>query len=364
MSRLFTPLELGPLTLANRIVVAPMCQYSAVDGQARDWHLAHLGSLALAGPGLLIQEATAVSPEGRITYADLGLWDDACEAALKPALAFVRAHSKTPVAIQLAHAGRKASCEVPWKGGAGIPAQEPHGWLPAAPSAAPFAPGHTTPAALTEDGVARVRQAFVAAALRAARLGYDLVELHAAHGYLLHEFLSPLSNTRTDEYGGSLENRLRFPLEVFTALRATLPESIPLGVRISATDWVPGGWDLEGSVEFARRAAALGAAYIHVSSGGLSPDQRIALGPGYQVPFAERIRKETGLTTIAVGLITEPEQAEAILAAGQADAVALGRAMLYDPHWPWRAAAQLGDTAACPPQYLRCQPHGLKKLFG
>jgi 2,4-dienoyl-CoA reductase-like NADH-dependent reductase (Old Yellow Enzyme family) len=364
MSRLFTPLALGPLTLANRIVVAPMCQYSAKDGQAQPWHLAHLGALALAGPGLLIQEATAVAPEGRITYADLGLWDEACEAALRPVLAFIREHSKTPVAIQLAHAGRKASCELPWKGGSSIPPKQPCGWLPVAPSSVAYAPGDTTPAALTEDGLSRVRQAFVAAALRAKRLGYDLIELHAAHGYLLHEFLSPLTNTRSDEYGGSLENRLRFPLEVLTALLAALPETLPVGVRISASDWTPGGWDLEGSVEFARRAKALGAAYVHVSSGGLSPDQQIAVGPGYQVPFAERIKSETGVTTIAVGLITEPEQAEAILAEGRADAVALGRAMLYDPRWPWRAAAKLGDTASCPPQYLRCQPHGLKKLFG
>ncbi len=364
MSRLFTPVQLGPLTLANRIAIAPMCQYSALDGQAQDWHLMHLGGLALSGAGLLIQEATAVEPAGRITYADLGLWDEACEAALARVLGFIRKHSDIPVAIQLAHAGRKASCELPWKGGASLPADSPCGWRPVAPSAVPYAPGDTTPAALGEEGLSRIRQAFVAAGLRAVRLGYDCVELHAAHGYLLHEFLSPLANTRADEYGGDLEGRLRFPLEVLTALRAALPETMPLGVRISASDWTPGGWDLEGSVEFAHRAKAIGAAYIHVSSGGLSPDQQIAVGPGYQVAFAERIKAETGLTTFAVGLITEPEQAEAIIAEGRADVVALARGMLYDPRWPWHAAAKLGAQAACPPQYLRCQPHGLKKLFG
>lgn len=362
MSTLFTPLSLGPLTMENRIVIAPMCQYSAQEGQAQDWHLLHYGGLALSGAGLLIAEATAVEPEGRISAGDLGLWDEACEAAWGRVLKAVRAHSPMPVAVQLAHAGRKASCAAPWKGGAFIPPAS-GGWLPCAPSALPYTPGDLAPQALDAAGITRVRQAFEAAAKRAARLGFDAVELHAAHGYLLHEFLSPLSNARTDEYGGSLDNRLRLVLETFVAMRGALPASVPLGVRISATDWATGGWDVDESVELTQRLKGLGAAYIHVSSGGLTPEQRIALGPGYQVPFAETIRRETGLTTFAVGLITEPEQAEAIVAQGRADAVALGRAMLYDPRWGWHAAAKLGAQAFCPPQYLRCQPHGLKELF-
>jgi len=362
MSLLFTPLSLGPLSLCNRIIIAPMCQYSAHDGLAQDWHLLHLGGLALSGAGLLITEATAVEPVGRISEADLGLWDDATEAALGRVLAALRLHSPMPVAVQLAHAGRKASCALPWKGGQFIPPSQ-GGWTPAAPSPRPYTPGDIAPQALDAAGIERVRQAFVASARRAARLGFDAVELHAAHGYLLHEFLSPLTNQRADEYGGDLENRLRLVLEIFSAMREVLPVSVPLGVRISASDWVPGGWDLAQSVALTQRLKERGAAYIHVSSGGLSPEQKIALGPNYQVPFAETIRKETGLTTIAVGLITEPEQAEAIVASGQADAVALGRAMLYDPRWPWHAAAKLGAQVNCPPQYLRSQPHGLKELF-
>jgi 2,4-dienoyl-CoA reductase-like NADH-dependent reductase (Old Yellow Enzyme family) len=362
MSMLFSPLSLGPLTLPNRIIIAPMCQYSAHEGLAQDWHLMHYGSLSLSGAGLLIMEATAVEAEGRISAADLGLWDDATEAALGRVLAAIRLHSPMPVSVQLAHAGRKASCALPWKGGQFI-SPGGGGWLPCAPSPRPYNPGEQAPQALDAAGVARVRESFVASARRAARLGFDAVELHAAHGYLLHEFLSPLTNQRADEYGGSLENRIRLVLETFTAMRAALPASMPIGVRISATDWVAGGWDLPQSVELAKRLKEVGAAYIHVSSGGLAPEQKIALGPGYQVSFAETIRKESGLTTIAVGLITEAKQAEAIVSSGQADAVALGRAMLYDPRWPWHAAAELGEQADCPPQYLRCQPHGLKELL-
>lgn len=362
MSTLFTPLSIGPLELKNRIVIAPMCQYSSVDGQAQDWHLMHYGSLAMSGAGLLIMEATAVEPEGRISPADQGLYDDACEAALGRVLSAVRATSTTAVALQLAHAGRKASCAKPWLGGGAVSPAD-GGWTPVAPSPLPYFPGDEPPLALDLEGVARVRQAFADAARRAVRLGFDAVELHAAHGYLLHEFLSPLSNQREDQYGGSLENRLRLTLEVFSAMRGAMPPQVPLGVRISASDWVPGGWDLEGSIELSRRLGDLGAAYIHVSSGGLAPEQQIAVGPGYQAPFAEAIRQATGLATIAVGLITEAGQAEAIVASGQADAVALGRAMLYDPRWPWHAAALLGAQADCPPQYLRCQPHGLKSLL-
>ncbi|OIN99788.1 MAG: oxidoreductase [Desulfovibrionaceae bacterium CG1_02_65_16] len=362
MSMLFSPLALGPLTLQNRVIIAPMCQYSAVDGQAQDWHLMHLGGLALSGAGLLITEATAVSPEGRISPQDLGLYDDACEAALGHVLQAIRKHSAMPVAVQLAHAGRKASCAQPWQGGQ-IVAADAGGWTPEAPSALPYTPGDPAPLALDAEGIARVRESFVDAAKRAARLGFDAVELHAAHGYLLHEFLSPLSNKREDEYGGDLQGRMRLTLEIFAAMREALPAPLALGVRISATDWVDGGWDVEQSIELAHRLKNLGAAYIHVSSGGLSPDQQITLGPGYQAPFAEAIRKATELTTIAVGLITEAGQAEAIVAGGQADAVALGRAMLFDPRWPWHAAALLGAQVECPPQYLRCQPHGLKTLL-
>jgi len=362
MSKLFSPLAIGPLTLKNRIIIAPMCQYSAQDGQAQDWHLMHLGSLALSGAGLLITEATAVSPEGRISAADLGLYDDATETALGRVLAAVRKHSPIPLAVQLAHAGRKASSALPWQGGGFIPPAA-GGWLPVAPSAIPYTPGDMPPQELDADGIKRVRADFVAAAKRAARLGFDAVELHAAHGYLLHEFLSPLSNQRGDEYGGSLENRMRLVLEIFTDLRAALPAPLALGVRISATDWIEGGWELEESIELTRRLKALGAAYIHVSTGGLAPQQQIVLGPGYQVAHAEAIRRSTNLTTFAVGLITEAGQAEGIVAAEQADAVALGRAMLFDPRWPWHAAALLGAQVDCPPQYLRCQPHGLKTLL-
>ena len=366
MSTLFAPITLGPLTLENRIVIPPMCQYSATGGQANDWHLVHLGGLALSGAGLLIIEATSVEPEGGITTSDLGLWSDGCETALARVLGFIRAHSPIRVGVQLAHAGRKASCDLPWKGGASIPPGQPGGWRTKAPSPLCFAPGDAPPLALDQAGIERVRQDFVNAAVRAARLGVDCVELHCAHGYLLHEFLSPLSNQRTDDYGGSLENRMRLPLEVFQAMRAVLPAQIPLGVRISATDWVPAemhGWDEDQSVVFARALGQLGAAYIHVSSGGLSPLQKIPVGPGYQLPQARRIKADTGLPVIAVGLITEPRQADEIIQSGQADMVALGRAMLYNPRWPWHAAAELNAQVAAPPQYLRCQPHGLKQLF-
>jgi len=363
MSMLFTPCALGPLTLDNRIVIPPMCQYSALDGQAGDWHLVHLGNLALSGAGLLVIEATAVEPQGRISPGDLGLWSDECEAALARVLRFIREHSPIRVAIQLAHAGRKGSCARPWEGGSNIPSAEPEGWVTVAPSPLCFTPGDEPPLALDDAGLRRIREVFATAALRAARLGVDCVELHSAHGYLLHEFLSPLSNQRDDAYGGSLENRMRLPLEVFRAMRAVLPENIPLGVRISATDWVKGGWDEDQSVHFSRELEALGAAYIHVSSGGLTPGQSIPVGPGYQVPLARRIKAEAGLPVIAVGLITEARQAEQIVADGHADLVALGRAMLYNPRWPWHAAAALGAQVSAPPQYLRCQPHGLRDLF-
>ena len=363
MSRLFTPLEIGGLSLRNRVIIAPMCQYSAEDGSATDWHMIHLGHLALSGAGLLTIEATAVSPEGRITPGDLGLYSDANEAALERVLAAIRRHAAIPVAIQLGHAGRKASSEAPWDGGAQIRPDAPRGWLAVAPSALPHGPAEAPPAALDRAGLDKVRADFVAAARRAARLGIEAVELHAAHGYLLHEFLSPLANARSDEYGGSLENRMRFPLEVFDAVRAAFPADRPAWVRVSATDWVEGGWDVESTIAFAEALKARGCAAIHVSSGGVSPRQQITLGPGYQVPFARAVKRAVGLPTIAVGLITEPEQAEGILAEGDADAVALARAILYDPRWPWHAAAALGAQVSAPKQYWRSQPRQFKDLF-
>ncbi|MGL6112203.1 MAG: NADH:flavin oxidoreductase/NADH oxidase [Rubrivivax sp.] len=363
MSSLFSPYALGPLALKNRIVIAPMCQYSATGGAATDWHLIHLGHLALSGAGLMFIEATAVEAVGRITPGCLGLWSDATEAALQRVLSAVRRHSPMPIAIQLGHAGRKASSHVPWDGGQLI-ARDLGGWWPQAPSALAHARGEAPPQALDRDGLRRIVAAFVDAAVRAHRLGLDAIELHAAHGYLLHQFLSPISNARDDEYGGSLNNRMRFPLQVFDAVRAALPATMPLGVRLSATDWVDGGWDITQSLAFARALKSRGLSFLHVSSGGVSQSQTIPIGPGYQVGLAEQLRRETGLPTIAVGLITEPEQAEAIVASGQADLVALARGMLFDPRWPWHAAARLGATVEAPPQYWRSTPRGAGQLFG
>ncbi|MEW6123327.1 MAG: NADH:flavin oxidoreductase/NADH oxidase [Pseudomonadota bacterium] len=362
MSALFTPWSLRGLTLDNRIVIAPMCQYSARDGIASDWHLIHLGTLSQSGAGLLILEATAVEPEGRISPWDLGLWSDETETALADVVRRVRAWSPMPIGVQIAHAGRKASVNYPWKGGGQIPATD-GGWVPFAPSAVPFHEGDVAPAALDAEGLERVKAAFASTARRAARIGFDMVEVHAAHGYLLHQFLSPLSNTRTDAYGGVLENRMRFPLEVFEAVRAAVPDTMPVFVRISATDWVDGGWDVEQSIVFASELQKRGLDVIHVSSGGLSPAQQITIAPGYQVPFAERIRAETGLTTLAVGLITDPAHAEEILTSGKADGIALARGVLYDPRWPWHAAAALGASVHAANQYLRCQPSGHRHLF-
>ena len=364
MSKLFSPYTIGSLELSNRIAIAPMCQYSAVDGFPTDWHTIHLGSLALSGAALLIIEATAVTEEGRISPDDLGLWSDAHLDALKPVIASIRRHSPIKVAVQLAHAGRKASSDVPWQGGANIAPDQARGWQTVAPSNVPHAEGETVPLALDADGLQRIKDGFVQAARRAHALGLDAIELHGAHGYLLHQFLSPLANRRTDNYGGSLENRMRYPLEVFGAVRAAVPRAMTVGMRISATDWVDGGWDLEQSVVFARELERLGCDYIHVSSGGVSPAQQIPVGPGYQIEFAERIRRETGMPTFGVGLITEAQQAEDILQAGQADVIGLARAMLYDPRWPWHAAAQLGAQVFAPPQYWRSQPREYKALFG
>jgi 2,4-dienoyl-CoA reductase-like NADH-dependent reductase (Old Yellow Enzyme family) len=361
MSRLFSPWALGDLPLANRIVVAPMCQYSASDGTPGDWHRVHLGHLALSGAGLLILEATAISPEGRISPQDLGLYSDANEAALRDLVAMVRTMSPVALAIQLSHAGRKGSSRAPWDGGTQIRSGEPGGWRAEAPSALPHGAAEEPPAALDAAGLARVKQGFVDAARRAQRAGLQGIELHAAHGYLLHQFLSPLANARDDAYGGSTENRMRFPLEVFDAVRAAV--SIPVWVRVSATDWVEGGWDVDQTIAFGRALAARACAALHVSSGGVSPAQQIPLGPGYQLPLARTVRDATGLPVIGVGLITEPAQAEAAIADGDADAVALARALLYDPRWPWHAAAALGAQVDAPAQYWRCTPHGVKNLF-
>jgi 2,4-dienoyl-CoA reductase-like NADH-dependent reductase (Old Yellow Enzyme family) len=362
-ARLFTPFRVGDLELRNRIVIAPMCQYSADEGRATDWHVIHLGHLALSGAALLTLEATAVLPEARISERDLGLYSDDNEAALARTLESVRRWSDIPIAIQLAHAGRKASVRVPWEGGAQIAPGQPGGWQTVAPSPVPFSPGQNPPIALDRPGLARVRDAFAVAAGRAARLGLDAVQIHGAHGYLLHEFLSPLSNHREDEYGGPLENRMRFPLEVFDAVRAAFPAGKPVSIRVSGTDWAPGGWDVEQTVAFACALEARGCSAIHVSSGGLTPDQKIPMGPSYQVPLARAVKAATGMPVVAVGLITEFEQAEAILSTGDADLIALARAILYDPRWPWHAAAHFGASVRAPNQYLRSQPSRLRELF-
>jgi 2,4-dienoyl-CoA reductase-like NADH-dependent reductase (Old Yellow Enzyme family) len=363
MSLLFQPLALGELKLANRIVIAPMCQYSADEGCAVDWHLIHLGHLALSGAGLMVVEATAVSAEARITLGDLGLYSDANEAALARTLAAIRKYSPMPLGIQLAHAGRKASSRRPWEGGLQIRSDAADGWTAVAPSALPHSPNEEAPAALDRAGLAKVRADFVATARRAERLGFDAIEVHGAHGYLLHEFLSPLGNQRDDEYGGSLENRMRFPLEVFDAVRAAVNPAIPVWMRLSATDWVEGAWDIEQTVALAQALEKRGAAATHVSSGGVSSQQTIKLGPGYQVSFARAVKQATKTPVIAVGLITEPEQAESILEAGDADAIAIARAALYDPRWPWHAAAKLGAEVSAPQQYWRSQPREFKTLF-
>ena len=362
MSTLFSPITLRGLTLSNRIMVSPMCQYSAEDGSATDWHFTHINSLALSGAAMFCIEATHVEATGRITPGCLGLYSDANEAALKPILASLRKHSKTAIAMQLAHAGRKASSARPWDGGQLLPLEK-GGWQTQAPSV-PHKEGESAPHAIDDAGLKRVRDAFVAATRRAERLGIDAIELHGAHGYLLHQFLSPIANKRTDQYGGSLENRMRYPLEVFDAVRAAFPDRKPVGVRVSATDWVEGGWDLPQTIEFARALKTRGVDWIDVSSGGVSPLQKIPLGPGYQVPLAQAVKQATGVTTMAVGLITEAKQAEDIVASGKADMVTLARGMLYDPRWGWHAAAELGGEVGAPPQYWRSQPSTQKALFG
>jgi 2,4-dienoyl-CoA reductase-like NADH-dependent reductase (Old Yellow Enzyme family) len=351
MSALFSPFALRGLTLANRIVISPMCEYSAVDGCATDWHVIHLGHLALSGAGLLIIEATAVEARGRISRECLGMYSDENEAALARVLAVVRRYSAMPIGIQLAHAGRKGSQRKPGDGRGNVPPEE-GGWQTVAPSALPFIPEWQTPAALDRAGMEAIVDAFVRATQRCARLGLDLIEIHSAHGYLLSSFLSPIANQRTDAFGGSRENRMRFPLEVFAAVRRAWPAERPLGVRCNGTDWDERGLTLEDAVAYARALQDLGCDYVDVSSGGNSI-AAIPLGPGYQVPFAQRVRREVGIPTIAVGLIRDPQHAETIVAEGQADLVALGRGILNEPRWPWHAAEALGGKVDVPVQYAR-----------
>ena len=361
-SALFSSLELRGLTLNNRIAVSPMCQYCADSGSAVDWHLMHLGQFAMGAAGLVMTEATAVSPAGRITPKCLGLYSDENEAALKRVIDFCRQYGVTPMGIQLAHAGRKGSAHIPLEGGLPLAADE-GAWTTLAPSALPFGEDWHVPQALSREGLAEVKAEFVAATRRAARIGFDLIELHSAHGYLLHQFLSPISNQRNDEYGGKLNNRMRFPLEVFEAVRAAWPDANPMGVRISATDWIDGGWTVEESVVYARELKSLGCDFIDVSSGALDPRQKIPFGPAYQVPFSDRIRRQAGIATWTVGMITKARQAEEIIAAGSADVVALGRGIMFDPRWAWHAAEELGVDTEYPRMYARCAPSQWPEVF-
>ena len=353
-SQLFTPIALRGLTLANRIVISPMCQYSADDGSATDWHMQHLGMLSHAGAGLVVIEATGVEREGRITHGCLGLYSDANEAALARVLAAYRRYSKTPIGIQLAHAGRKASTSRPWEGGGALKANE-NPWPTVAPSAVAFDDGWHTPKALTIGEIDRIVEAFTTATRRALRLGLDEVELHCAHGYLIAEFLSPLANRREDDYGGSLANRMRLALRVAAAVRAVWPEDKPLGARISSTDWTEGGFTPDDAVVLARELKAQGCDFVCCSSGGIAGKIRVPAGPNYQVPFAARVKRESGVPSRAVGMIVTPHQAEAIIANGEADMVAFARAVLDDPHWGWHAAEALGGTVDYPPQYERAR---------
>ncbi len=352
-SRLFSPFALRDVEFRNRVFVSPMCQYSSRDGAPTDWHLVHLGSRAVGGAGLVLVEATAVAPEGRISPDDSGIWEERHVAPFRRIAEFVEAQGAVP-GMQLAHAGRKASTDAPWRGGGPL-GTDARGWVPVAPSAVPFAPDHPVPRALEAGELDALVEAFAAAAIRARDAGFKVIELHAAHGYLLHEFLSPLSNRRDDEYGGSLENRARFPLRVVRAVRDAWPDGLPLFVRISATDWVEGGWDAEQSAAFSGWLAQAGVDLVDCSSGGLVPDAKIPAGPGYQTVFAERIRREAGIATGTVGMITDPVQAEHVIRTGQADAVLMAREFLRDPYWPLRAARELGVDVDWPRQYERAK---------
>ncbi|MCB1510109.1 MAG: NADH:flavin oxidoreductase/NADH oxidase [Hyphomicrobiaceae bacterium] len=354
-SLLFTPIKLRSVEMPNRIVVAPMCQYSAHDGVPNDWHLMHLGQFAVGGFGLVLVEAAGVEPEGRITPGCVGLWSDAQEEGYARIIRFFRDYGSAKIGIQLAHAGRKASSKLPWQGGTALPPAE-GGWQTVSSSAKAYGPGWHTPEALGDNSLQRVKKAFVDAAQRAERVGFDAIELHSAHGYLMHQFLTPVINERTDQYGGSLENRMRYPLEIFDAVRAVWPESKPLGVRFSAVDWIEGGWDLESSVAYAEALEARGCDFFDVSSGGAAPEQKIRSTPGYQTRFAQAVKSATKTPVMAVGRITEAHQAETILQSEQADMIAIARGALYDPRWPWHAAEALHDNATFPPQYARSHP--------
>jgi len=357
MTHLFDPLNIRDITFANRVFVSPMCEYSSTDGYVSDWHFVHLGSRAVGGAGLVLTEATAVLPEGRISPQDLGIWMDDHIEPLARIIRFVSEQGSV-AGMQLAHAGRKASTYRPWEGHGAIP-QSKGGWNNVvAPSAVPFADNYPMPQALSIDGIKNIVSAFAAAARRACEAGFRVVEIHAAHGYLIHEFLSPLSNQRTDSYGGSFENRIRILREIVTAVRHSWPERAPLFVRISATDWIEGGWDIQQSVELACQLVKLGVDLIDCSSGGNALQAKIPVAPGYQTPFAEQIRREANILTGAVGMITSPIQAENILVAGQADAIIIAREFLRDPYWPLRAARELGQPIAWPVQYLRAAPEG------
>ncbi|GGI22997.1 NADPH dehydrogenase NamA [Pedobacter mendelii] len=359
MSKLFSPLKLKDVTLKNRIVISPMCQYSAIDGFANDWHLVHLGSRAVGGAGLIIQEATAVVPEGRITHADLGIWKDEQVEKLKQIVSFI--HDNGAIAgIQLAHAGRKASCDLPWEGGEQI-AEGENSWLPVGPSPIPFKAGQVMPHELSIKEIQDIVFAFRAAAKRALDAGYKVVEIHAAHGYLLHEFFSPLSNTRTDVYGGSFENRIRLTIDIVEAVQSVWPENLPLFVRISATDWTEGGWNEEDSVQLAAVLKDKGVDLIDASSGGNVPDAKIPAGPNYQVPFADKIRNEVGIYTGAVGVIVDANQAEEILQNDKADLIFIARESLRDAYFPTHAAQILGDDTEWPSQYVRAKRETFKK---
>ena len=355
MTRLFSEFKIGGQALLNRIVVAPMCQYSATDGVVGDWHLMHVGQFSVSGAGLFIAEATAVSSEGRISVGCPGLWSDEQTDAWARITKFARDYGHAKMGIQLAHAGRKGSTLVPWDGGKPI-REVDGGWTAVAPSDIAYADGWPVPQALDAMGLQKVIGDFKAAAQRADRAGFDVIEIHAAHGYLLHQFLSPLSNGRNDAYGGALENRMRLTLEVFDAVRDAMPKEKAVGIRLSGSDWIDGGWDVEQSIALSQALEARGCDFIHVSSGGLAPAQDIAVGPGYQVPMATAIKACVSMPVIAVGVIDSARQAEDILQADQADLIALGRPMLFNPHWAWAAAEELGATAPYPRQYERAHP--------
>lgn len=364
-SILFSKIKVGKLELNNRIVVPPMCQYSAAGGLANDWHLTHYVNMAFSGAGLVIFEATAISPEGRISYADLGLWDNQTATALKRIVDFIHLHTSTPLALQISHAGRKGSNNLPWNGGGSIPVSTPLGWQTYAPSAISQAGEQIAPKELTKEEIQDIIQKFAATAGLASDAGFDAIEIHAAHGYLVHQFLSPITNQRTDEYGGNLENRIRFALDIVKAIKANIPDKMALGIRISATDWIEGGWDLEQSLFLAKKLEKIGIDFIHTSSGGLdnSLQKLPQLASGYQLPFAETIKQNVQIPVIGVGLITDPLDAEQALKDKKADMIAIGRGILFNPRWAWHAASLFNEKMTVPAQYLRCAPHGCKDLF-